>query len=168
MQQKQQCSKIDRCQCSYLRRRGILIPLQEGRCTMAGFCHGHRGYYIWLHPWTPRRKEGSWHCRLLHLWTPALWMKSSMDATEGGEQSDLNFWSKTTTEIMATYFWIVKFLWAHANEKNQCIEMDKTTEWIMAVYVLHIASGLYFQIGASLSLSIHKTKNCWWMALNAS
>jgi hypothetical protein len=60
-----------------------------------------------------------------------------------------------------------------ANEKNQRIEIDKTTSWIMTTYHryvclavdLHIASGFYSQIGVSLSLSIlnSKLENFLWM-----
>ena len=50
----------------------------------------------------------------------ALWMTSSMDATEGGKQSVLVLvtWSSSKAKSK---------LWAHANEKNQRIEIDKTT-----------------------------------------
>jgi hypothetical protein len=34
---------------------------------------------------------------------------------------------KTATGISVKFFWIVKLLWAHANEKTQDIEIDKTT-----------------------------------------
>jgi hypothetical protein len=50
-----------------------------------------------------------------------------MDATEGGEQSDLKQDYNRNPMIMATHFRIVEFLWAHANEKTQRIETDKTT-----------------------------------------
>jgi hypothetical protein len=48
----------------------------------------------------------------------ALWMTSSMDATEGGKQSVLVLvtWSSSKAKSK---------LWAHANEKNQRIEIDK-------------------------------------------
>ena len=52
----------------------------------------------------------------------ALWMTSSMDATEGGELEQrvlvLVTWSSSKAKSK---------LWAHANEKNQRIEIDKTT-----------------------------------------
>jgi hypothetical protein len=116
MQQKQQCSKIDRC--SYLRRRGIQIPLQEGRW-----------HYGWFLPWMPGVTIDDFIHRC-HIGKRVLYMTSSMDTMghygclhpwtpqrKGGKV----IWSKTTTWIMEQYFQIVKFLWAlwaHANKEK--------------------------------------------------
>ena len=53
----------------------------------------------------------------------ALWMTSSMDATEGGKQSVLVLvtWSSSKAKSK---------LWAHANEKNQRVEIDKNNSMI--------------------------------------
>jgi hypothetical protein len=126
-----------------------LISAMDARGTIDDFIHRHH---------VGKRAAGTID-DFMHGRQGALWMTSSMDSTEEGErEGNKVIWSKTTTGIMATYFRIVRFLRAHANEKNQRIEIDKTTAWIMAMNVVHIAAGLYFAIGVSLSLSILEPK----------
>ena len=60
--------------------------------TMAEFCHGRQG---------------------------ALWMTSSMDATEGREQSDLK------QDNSRNHGDVVKFLWAHATKKLRVLKMTE-------------------------------------------
>jgi hypothetical protein len=96
----------------------VLIHLEAAGNEKVGEGRWHYGWG--LHPWTPYRREGRWHYRWLHPWTPggtmddfihgrhtggrasgtrddfihgrqgALWMTSSMDATEGGKQKVLH------------------------------------------------------------------------------
>jgi hypothetical protein len=132
--------------------------------------------YRWLHPWTPYRREGRWHYIWLHPWTSGGTMDDFIHGrhrereTKGSSSCQHKSWRRT-----ASWNHVVVLSWRKnafgcmqfdANEKHQHIEIDKTTAWIMATYVLHIASGLFFRIGVSDCVLVFINtwfKNCSWM-----
>jgi hypothetical protein len=103
---------------------------------MDDFIHGHH---------TEGRAAGTID-EFTHGRQGALWMTLSMDATEGWKQKVPQV-VLVQLEPAGTY-----------KHRIQVLKIYKATTQIMTTYVLHIASGLFFRIGASLSLSILNSK----------